>query len=346
MLFNMEEIIDEKAGFKIEEIEACKKGKKLLGLGLELTRECNLHCIYCYSDSGRALPNELGLDELKCVIDEATSLGVKRIGIIGGGEPLRYKYLSDLINFVDKRKIKISLFTNGTLINTDWAKYFYLNNISLVHKLNSFDEIIQDKICKKKGTFKAISRALNLLFEIGYPDQLHKLTIETVVLKDNINEIPYIWRWARNRHIIPMVERVTPMGRAAGLSNICSASEIKELYEKLSKIDAEEYQNNWEPRPPIAGDVGCRHNLYSLYITSDGNIQPCSGVSISLGNVRRNSLRSVLKSKAILDLRHIRNKIKGKCNKCNLSEICYGCRGAAFHYYGDYLAEDPFCWKL
>ena len=35
--------------------------------------------------------------------------------------------------------------------------------------------------------------------------------------------------------------------------------------------------------------------------------------------------------------------LKGKCGECEYREACGGCRGRAYAYSGDYLAEDPVC---
>ncbi|MCL4418034.1 MAG: radical SAM/SPASM domain-containing protein, partial [Actinobacteria bacterium] len=40
-----------------------------------------------------------------------------------------------------------------------------------------------------------------------------------------------------------------------------------------------------------------------------------------------------------------KNNLKGKCNKCELIPRCSGCRAIAYAMTGDYLSEDPQCWK-
>ncbi|MHB8579155.1 MAG: radical SAM protein [Ignavibacteriaceae bacterium] len=306
-------------------------------------RKCSLQCIYCYANSGKPLKNELHYEELLKIVDDAVAIGVKKIGLIGGGEPLYYDKLEDLINYINKLDIKISLFTNGVLMNKHWASFLFEKHISIVHKLNSFDEIVQDNLCKVKGSFKKIQKSLSILQEMGYPSEQHKLSVETVILKENIFEIPFIWRWARKNKIIPVVERLTPFGRGASLLNTCTTEEIKNLFEKLKKIDFEEFGINWIPLPPFAGERGCYHHYYALYITSIGEIYPCSGVTVSLGNIRNSKISDVLHSKTIQELRHINEHIRGKCKGCVYGNVCYGCRGSAYHIKGNYLESDPYC---
>ena len=332
--------------FSAKELKECANGKKLLGIGLELTRKCNLKCIYCYAEAGKPLPAELEFNEILDVVNQALALGVKKIGIIGGGEPLIYPMLRRLMEVIcSSGQAKVSVFTNGTLMSAEWASFFFDQGISIVQKLNSLNETVQDFLTGKRGTYEAIMRSLDWLFAAGYPAGQANLTIETVVLPENIGEIPEIWRWARKRGITPMVERVTPQGRAAKLPNLCSANELRRLFEKLSAIDESEFSISWQPRPPIAGVKGCRHHLYALYVCSDGVIQPCSGVTLAIGSIREQKLASIIReSEVIKNLRHIETTVKGKCRSCEFAHFCYGCRGAALSVFGDYLAEDPFCW--
>ena len=40
-----------------------------------------------------------------------------------------------------------------------------------------------------------------------------------------------------------------------------------------------------------------------------------------------------------------KHNLKGKCNSCEFIPRCGGCRAIAYAYTGDYLEEDPQCWK-
>jgi MoaA/NifB/PqqE/SkfB family radical SAM enzyme len=87
--------------FSPEEIIEFRARNGLLSLELELSRVCNLHCIYCYASSGVAMKNELSLPEILDVVDQVAALGARKIIVIvlGGGEPLLYPYLVDVIGY-------------------------------------------------------------------------------------------------------------------------------------------------------------------------------------------------------------------------------------------------------
>lgn len=317
----------------------------LLSMELELSRRCNLACIYCYASSGRALPNELTLEEIFDVVRQAKSLGARKIIILGGGEPMLYECLFEVVDFILGLEIEVDIFTNGTLIGQWEAEALFERGVAVAVKLNSFDRDTQDALAGREGAFEAIQKGLSALMEAGYPDDRHRLGVETIICRHNYDEIPVIWRWARERNIVPYVETMTLQGRAREYPELeVGVSELQRLFERLSEIDMKEFGRNWFPHPPLAGSQCARHE-YSCTVTSDGFVHPCPGVSIPVGNIRENRLADILNSSPVIrDLRDVRRKIKGHCRTCSLNALCYGCRGHAYQVTGDYLEADPICW--
>jgi len=333
--------------FTPQEIADCLKAGGLLSLELELSRACNLRCIYCYASSGQALENELTLGEIFTVIDQAVKLGARKIIVLGGGEPLLYPGIFEVIDYILSKNLTVDLFTNGTYINKDIADKLYRRRVAISMKMNSRTPDIQDMLAGKQGTFVAIEKGLAAVKSAGYPDKHHTLGIETIVCRQNLAEIPALWRWARTRSIVPYVEIMTLQGRAAENSSLeVSTDKIQALFEQLAAIDAAEFGRRWDPLPPLAGSRCARHE-YSCTITSTGDVNPCPGVNLAIGNIREQSLKKILHtSKVIQELRDIRHTIKGRCAQCSHNRLCYGCRGHAYQVTGDYLAEDPICWRL
>lgn len=312
---------------------------------LELSRICNLGCIYCYAASGRPLDNELRLSELLDVVDQAVDLGVKKIIILGGGEPLLSPHLYPLIEYIREKGLAVDLFTNGTLLTREDATRIYRLQVGVVIKMNSRNPVIQDILAARPGTLAAIDQGLQFLKDAGYPDEEHVLGIETIICGHNYQELPDLWRWARRQEIIPYIETMTLQGRAKEHLDLeVEPEKIQQLFEVLADIDAREFHKKWTPHPPLVGSQCARHE-YSCTLTSTGDIHPCPGVAVSAGNIRQQRLADILsQSSMIQDLRNIRTTIKGECSSCELNDQCYGCRGHAYQVTGDYLAADPLCW--
>ena len=331
--------------FSQEEIAGARAKNGLLSMELELSRLCNLRCIYCYAASGAPLANELTLAEIHNAIDQAADLGARKIIILGGGEPLLYKDLFEVIDYIQAKGLTADLFTNGMLITPEKAKALYDRKVAVVIKQNSRHPEVQDLLAGQPGAFAAIEKGLANLKAVGYPDAEHTLGIETIVCRQNFDELVDLWIWAREQGIIPYVEMMTLQGRATEHPELeVPMTEIRSLFEKLARVDSEQFGNTWTPHPPLAASQCARHE-YSCTVTSVGDVQPCPGVSVTAGNIRNNTLREILDhSTPIQELRNIRKMIKGRCSECVFGEYCYGCRGHAYQVTGDYLAEDPLCW--
>jgi len=105
-----------------------KKGKLLIGqLDIELTERCNNNCIHCCinlpENDLSAKQKELTTDELKHIIKEAADLGSMTIRFTGG-EPLLREDFKELYLFTRKLGIKVMLFTNARLIDTELVNLF------------------------------------------------------------------------------------------------------------------------------------------------------------------------------------------------------------------------------
>ena len=313
---------------------------------LELSRECNLRCIYCYAESGNIIPDELSYEEILSAIDQGVELGARKIVVLGGGEPLCYPRIFDVLNYLHDKKIDIELFTNGMLITRETAQTFVRLGIKPVIKMNSFRPEVQDILAGQKGAFKAIRNGLTQLMEAGYPTKDLPLGAQTVICRHNLEELPAMWIWLREHGIIPYFEMLTLQGRARRHPDLeLSPEELEGIFKSLADIDAQRFGNFWEPHPAVAAFCCDRHE-YSCTVSVTGDVFPCPGVDIPAGNIRQTFLSDILRTSPLIhDLRNIRTNIKGICAQCDLKAQCYGCRGMAYQATGDYLAADPLCWR-
>jgi MoaA/NifB/PqqE/SkfB family radical SAM enzyme len=333
------------SNFSPEEIAETRARKGLLSMELELSRECNLRCVYCYASSGKKLHNELTREEIASALDQAIALGARRIIVIGGGEPLLYPGVMDIMRKLRERGIIVDLFTNGTLITPEVARELFAMGVSPVVKLNSMREQVQDALAAVPGTFRAIQEGLRNLLAAGYPSADAPLGVETIICRQNIDELPGMWVWARERGIVPYFEMITFQGRAKRQLDLnVSSEELRRVFFELSRIDREQFGFVWEPHPPIAA-LSCNRHEYSCTLNAQGYIQPCVGVDMFIGNIRHAPLAEILATAPVMaTMRGLRGHIKGACSSCDQSQECYGCRGLAYHVTGDFLEADPLCW--
>jgi radical SAM protein with 4Fe4S-binding SPASM domain len=343
----MPDSIKDILGFNDQSIASALKNNQLLSLEIELASRCNLNCPYCYAGKNLFRENELECEELFDAISQAKALGARKIFYVGAGEPTMDLKLRDVIHYVYKLGLEHVLFTNATLINSELAHFLYKHNVAVIVKHISMKEDLFDRLAGCHGAYASMQRGLKYLREAGYPNSRHSLGIEAVICIYNLEELPELWRWARNSKIIPYIECITCKGSAIDCKELFPRKEfVRQLFENLSQIDKEEFGISWKPCPPIAGFF-CKRHLYSCTLNSQGFIQPCVGIDIPVGNIRTEKLASIIrKSNVMRELSQIRTTIKGPCKTCEYHDNCYGCRGNAYNITGDYLASDPMCWRI
>ena len=332
--------------FSKEDIAEAVRNGKLLSMEIEFNSVCNFRCLYCYaSENGRRL-NELNTEQFRDVITQAKELGARKI-IVLGGEPMLYPYVLEMLQFIRDLDMDVELFTNGTGITPEMARTLYDLAVRVVLKMNTFDEKLQDTLSGREGAYHQIQQAFNNLKQAGYPSADRFMGVSTVICQQNIEELPKLWEWLRDQNIAPYFEMITPQGGARENTRALdiTTQQAEEFFHKIAELDRTKYGHHWEPRPPLVGGICLRHQ-FSCAVSSEGNVQPCVGVTIPIGNLRENKLKDILKdSEVVSDLKSYKNMIKGPCGDCGHMSECYGCRGAAYQMTGDYLASDPLCWK-
>ncbi len=331
--------------FTEQEIREAVAANRLLSMEIEFSRVCNFRCSYCYVEEKTKCSGELTRAEIKDTILQAKELGAGKI-IILGGEPSIYPHLPEMLEFLHNEQLETEMFTNGTGIDRQLAALLARYRVRVALKLNSRNAEIQDRLAGKKGAHSIMNGALATLQQAGYPSKELFLAVSTVICRQNIDELPAMWRWLRGQNIEPYFEVITPQAHALENSWLMvDSAELKRLFEELAAIDRDEFGRHWDPQPPLVGNKCMRHQV-SCLVTATGEVMPCVGVTIALDNIRNNRLADILKnSEVINNLKNYRQMIKGECKTCEKAVECYGCRGAAYQLTGDYLASDPTCWR-
>lgn len=92
----------------------------------ELTSRCNLDCKMCYvhnQDNQLVLSQELTTEQWKSIFDQAYQNGLF-FATLTGGECLLRSDFKELYLYLWKKGIKVSILTNGTMINEEYLQFF------------------------------------------------------------------------------------------------------------------------------------------------------------------------------------------------------------------------------
>ena len=87
-----------------------------------ITRRCNLKCVHCYQDSdSKFYPGELSWEQCQAVVDDLADYKVPAL-LLSGGEPTIHPKFFELAEYATGKGLRLTLSTNGTLINPEWAQ--------------------------------------------------------------------------------------------------------------------------------------------------------------------------------------------------------------------------------
>lgn len=315
------------------------------------TNACNLKCAHCYRDAGAKKADELSTDEGRALIDEIARAGFK-IMIFSGGEPVMRDDLYELVAYARDRGLRPVLGTNGTLITHEVARKLKEAGMTAVGiSLDSMDKKAHDDLRGVAGSWDAAVDGMRACREVGLPFQVH-----TTVMEFNYDEVEKITDFAvavgaRGHHVFFLV----PTGRAV---DIADASIKADQYERLlRRLLTKQREVAIEIKPTCAPQFlriakqmgvptrfsrGCLAGLSYCLINPVGVVQACAYLDIPAGNVREKPFSAIWREAEVFQ-RLRTQEYSGKCGQCDYREVCGGCRARALFYYGDYMAEEPWC---
>ncbi len=335
----------------------------LSSLYLYLTGTCNLHCSHCwiapvFSNGGdQGIPYE----PLKNTILETVDLGLSSVKLTGG-EPLLYPRFKELVLFLSKHDLSITIETNGMLLDDELALFLNDNNVSQISiSLDSSDNKIHDSIRGRKGAFEKAVAAIKAAANRDYHCQ-----VIMALQKKNAADLQNVITLCHELNAGSLkVNHLIPSGRAENIfseKNNLELDELVEIYHSLgNEIQVPEELDVIFDLPPgfkpveelKKGSLVECGILNILGILGSGDYSIC-GVgqveeSLRLGNIEKDSITHVWENnKTLIDLRDsLATRLTGVCGKCIFRFQCLGgCRANAYSVSGDLFAPYFLCSQL
>jgi MoaA/NifB/PqqE/SkfB family radical SAM enzyme len=329
-----------------------------------LTENCNLSCKHCYQ--GERGTEELLLPEIKKTVDEASDLIKEwsdRYEIafnpsmnITGGEPFLRQDLPEILQEVKQGGFELFLLTNGTLVNKERARMLADLGVNGVQVSLEGPEEVHDAI-RGVGSYTAATEGVEHLVDAGLD-----VTLNVTVSGMNAGQVKKVVTFGSHVGVRRIgFSRLVPSGKGrAFLSQMLSREELEKLYGSLLSLELKSLEI--VTGDPVAAQMkkrsngdsgnvamsGCAAGVSGLTIQQNGNVTPCRRLPLSLGNVRKDSLRELWTASPVLEALRDRSRYKGKCGACPRWAHCRGCRAIAYacsqaRGEGDFLADDPQC---
>ena len=323
-----------------------------------ITQACNRRCAHCYHADYSA-NQDLGPEQLLTVADKialALTCWEKEGAVsITGGEP--FIRSADVFAAVDRltrcEAVKrIDILTNGSLLDDDNCRRIgerpVIRRVQL--SLEGATESNNDRI-RGPGAFRQTLDAIRRL-------KRHRVTVSTMmtVSRSNLDQIESVLALLSNEGVDYFVfDRFIPEGQGEVLrEHVLSKEEARDLYRAVYRWSKETSQPRvlvfrplfclFDSHDPNVGAM-CSAGANALTVLHDGTLLPCRRLPLPLGNILADNLNDVWYASPVLWKLRNPSLMGGKCGACDCLPICRGCRAMSMATSGDWLAEDPQCWK-
>lgn len=312
----------------------------------ELLPLCNLNCKMCYVRLSREEMEKHGrlrtADEWLTLAEQMQKAGTLFL-LLTGGEPLIYPDFKKLYLGLKKLGFIISVNTNGTLLNEEWADFFAENKPRRINiTLYGSDDNAYKNLCNYPGGFEKTMNALKFLKERDVPAK-----INFSVTRANADMLGDIYRIGKeldmlvetDTYMIPALkERHLPISEQSRLEpEQAAAARVEVMRHDMGDkvlgeyIDAVLKETEKEATHPDC--VSCLAGNCGFTINWKGEMKPCVTFDEPAVSVFEVGFDEAWRQ---ISQRTKEFRLNPKCVNCNLRVICPTCAASAFLETGSY----------
>ncbi len=153
---------------------------------LDLTYRCNNRCVHCWVRLSKDAPeqvDELGVDEVRGIADEARAMGCRRWGL-SGGEPMLRPEFSEVFDYLTRKAVSYWINTNGTLITPSIARLLVRKGTKMVSLYGATAEV-HDAVTRTPGSFEQALQGMAYLKEAGAA-----FVVQLTFVRENVHQRP------------------------------------------------------------------------------------------------------------------------------------------------------------
>ena len=340
--------IEDATGIERTLINRASHARMPINGSIELTPICNMNCDMCYvrlspaevARQGRLRTMSEWLEIARQMRDSGTLFL-----LITGGEPLTYPDFKQLYLSIQKLGMLITINTNGTLIDEEWADFFAENKPRRINiTLYGPDEETYASLCHFPGGYARTIRAIRLLRRRGI-----EVRVNISVTPQNA---PHVDRMIVAAHeldaavlvdsyMLPATrERCLPFDQQSRLLPEEAADlHVQTLKEELSKDKFTQYvmESIWAARHILPDSspnrMRCLAGSCSFSINWQGQMRPCvilSQPSTSVLNMGFDEAWQFIRAEVD------KITLSDKCAACRLRLLCRTCAASALLETGRY----------
>lgn len=342
------EYMDDASSLEHAMIQRAKQQKIPINGSLELLPLCNMNCDMCYVRLTREEMEAAGrlrsLQEWLDLGQQMADAGTLFL-LLTGGEPLLYPDFKILFQKLKQMGMFLTINTNGTLIDEDWADFFEEYKPRRINiTLYGADASAYEKLCHYPEGFSRTIQGIRLLRERNVD-----VKVSCSATRQNQHDIEKIFALGRelnvpvhmDAYMMPAVrERTKPYDHqarllpedAARVALLAFRSAFSaDIYGQYVTQTIERIQDPDFPR----GDrhISCLAGNCSFTINWQGEMRPCVVLSTPSIPVFETGFENAWKE---ISAQTQEILINPTCTKCSLRPVCRTCAAGALLETGAY----------
>jgi MoaA/NifB/PqqE/SkfB family radical SAM enzyme len=318
---------------------------------IDLTYRCNNNCRHCWLSVPETAPEqELSIDEIRRIADEARAMGCREWSI-SGGEPMLRPDFAEIFDYLTGKGRTYTLNTNGTLITPEIARLLTRKGSKMIALYGATAEV-HDHITRNPGSFEAVMRGFRYLQEAGAG-----FIVQLIPMRDN---------YAQFEEMVTLAKSLSPHYRVGApwlyLSACGSAQRNAEISHQ--RLDPKEVvaldqpdlasEESTDPssivhRPSLTagGDdrvfAGCIEARRDFHIDPQGRMTFCSFIKDSA--LRYDLLSGTFRAAWDEFIPNLADGVRGgkeyleNCGSCELRQDCRWCGVYGFLEHRRYGAK-------
>lgn len=275
-----------------------QRGEVSPQIRLEKSYLCNFTCSHCSAEHYMDRHKEkvfkivderqtMTLDDVRSISRQADELGINRF-VITGGEPLVMRDFDQVVQAIDPEKHYIFTDTNGWFMDEKKARHIKSIGVEKVQmSLDSMIEADHDRFRNKPGSYKRVLRAVDACIDAGL-----NLILSTVLVRGRAktDEFRSLCQFVTSKGIGLYVSYAKPTGSATSHPEWVITKEDADEVRALEK----EFNVFTHMTPSYGSHKGCITVKGTLTVSSAMEVMPCPYIDMSLGNLRKTSLKEII----------------------------------------------------
>lgn len=254
---------------------------------LQYNYACNFKCKHCaIAKFKKQSGQKMAIADVKRIADQADAMGLASI-CISGGEPLIFPDLKEVIEAIGAERFVISIDTNGWALTKNKVKWLVNHGVDRIHLSVDGLEGNHDEFRGSIGSWKKCINALPYCKKYGLG-----VIVNIVITKSLI----------KSGELIRQLEFIKTFGFHASMIYVKATGEFEDSKDEVLDNDdmiyvqslTSLYNASTHLSKNCGHSFGCLCFKRHFSITAYGDVLPCPWIPISMGNIFKEDLNTIV----------------------------------------------------